>query len=64
LIEKYKVYPLTVLTTLTKKEKNLLMERSVVSCRQLKQQPEWLQDLGLNPKKSRAVQRELDEICL
>lgn len=64
LIEKYKLYPLTVLTTLTKKEKNLLMERFVVSCRQLKQQPEWLQELGLNPKKSRAVQRELDEICM
>jgi hypothetical protein len=63
LIEKYKVYPLTVLTTLTRKEKNYLMEHLVVSCSQLKQQPEWLQELDLNPKKSRAVQRELDEIC-
>jgi len=63
LIEKYKVYPLTVLTTLTRKEKNYLMEHLVVSCSQLKQQPEWLQELDLNPQKSRAVQRELDEIC-
>lgn len=63
LIEQYKVYPLTVLTTLSRKEKSLLMDRLVVSCRQLQQEPDALLELGLTPKKTQAIQQELDDIC-
>lgn len=63
LIERLNVYPLTVLTQLTKKEKNYLLDCCVVTCHQLKQQPELLAELNLSSRKSRAVQQELEDIC-
>ena len=63
LIERERVYPLTVLTGLTRKEKLSLMESGLVTCAQLKAKPESLGALGLSKKKLDAVIRELGELA-
>lgn len=62
LIEREKIFPITVLNNLTKKQKHLLMEQGVVTCAQLSEKPELFYNLGLSKKKQQLVANELKEI--
>lgn len=62
LIEREKIFPVTILKNLTKEQKHILMEREVVTCDQLSGKPALLKNLGLSKKKQQSVAEELKEI--
>lgn len=62
-IEEYKLYPITILHLLTKKEKKTLLEQEIVTCSQLLNQPDIMQVFNFKPKKMNRVIKELNSIC-
>ena len=64
LIEEVNIYPITILSKLTKKEKQALMQKDIVTCAQLCKNLNALEPLGLNPRKYRGLLKELDRICI
>ena len=62
-VERSGLYPVTCLTTLNKKEKQLLLSKNVVLCRRIYNQPELLQALGMSNKKLREVREEIEGLC-
>lgn len=63
LIEEVKIYPITILTKLTKKEKHAVIEKDIVTCGQLQQNLHVLDALNLSQRKYKALLKELQEIC-
>ncbi len=63
MIECVKVFPITVLTQLTKKEKQSLLEQDIVSCAQLLQNQQALTPLNLSSRKQSRLLDELHDIC-
>lgn len=63
LIERQGVYPLTVISQLTRKDKLALIDQGVITCSQLLEKKEMLDLLELSKNKLAAVIRELEEIC-
>lgn len=62
-LEKFKIYPITVLRNLTTKEKQYLLNQSIVTCSQLLEKPDLLIDLGLSKVKYNVLMKELNDIC-
>lgn len=62
IIEKERLYPVTVLTQLTNKEKQKLIEQGIVSCPQLLDNLEALDTIEFRQSKSTALIRELNDI--
>ncbi|MCW0482976.1 ATP cone domain-containing protein [Gaoshiqia sediminis] len=62
LMERYRVFPVTVLENLIKKQKTRLLELGVVTCRQLRDKPEVWGELGLSSRKTRQLTEELEQI--
>jgi hypothetical protein len=63
LIEREKIYPVTVLHQLTRKEKLDLLNLGIVTCSQLNLDRKVIDDFALSNKKLRALLQELDDIC-
>lgn len=63
LIEKLKIYPVTILHSLTRKEKQFLIDQEIVTCNQLAKDPDILNSMKLNNKKLNAISMELEHIC-
>ena len=63
LIEEVKIYPITVLTKLTKKEKEMVLEQDIVTCTQLQQNLHILDPLALSSRKYQELLKELEHIC-
>ncbi|MGY6562280.1 MAG: ATPase [Luteibaculaceae bacterium] len=63
LMSDFKIYPITLLNNLSKKDKLYLLEKGVVSCTGLKANQEALDSLNLSIQKQRAVNQELEIIC-
>lgn len=63
IIEKLKIYPITVVHNLTKKEKQSLLNQGIVTSNQVLQNPTLLDDMQLSKKKSDAILKELNDIC-
>ena len=61
-IERAGIYPLTVLTTLTVKEKQRLLDNGIVICSQLLDNLDALDEINLPRKKSTALVKELNDI--
>jgi hypothetical protein len=57
------MFPVTALTQINKREKQQLMDKGVVLCRQLASNHNLLKSLGLSEIKSRLVLSEIDELC-
>ena len=62
IIEREKIYPVTILSNLTKKEKVILMEQGIVTCSQLKEDIHLIDQLQLSKRKYNALKKELNEI--
>ncbi len=63
LVEKAKVFPVTILTQLSKKEKENLLEQNIVLCRQLRDKAdEILPAMGWKATKIKQMLKELDEL--
>ncbi|HEY9114729.1 MAG TPA: restriction endonuclease [Bacteroidales bacterium] len=54
-IDKSGLHPLTTLTTLTKREKHLLLEQGIVLCNELEKNPELLMKVGISEKQINKV---------
>ena len=63
IIEREKLYPVTILSNLTKKEKRNLMEQGVVVCSQLMEDMMLIDQLQPSKRKYNALKKELNEIC-
>jgi len=59
LIEKEKIFPITILTKLNKAEKKALMEDGIVTCDQLFRQASILERMGMSARKKNLVVKEL-----
>ncbi len=62
-LEKYNIYPITVLENLTSIEKDYLLEKGIVTCLQLLNKLESRHNLQLNKQKKGALLEELKSIC-
>jgi hypothetical protein len=62
LIEKYKIYPITILQNLTKQHKQLLLEKEVVTCNQLNADLKILNDFKLTNRRFNKLKNELKEV--
>ncbi|MDD3281403.1 MAG: restriction endonuclease [Bacteroidales bacterium] len=62
MIEKVKIYPVTILDSLTKTQKKQLISQGIVVCYQLVGNPEIIATLNLSHRKQNDLQRELKNI--
>lgn len=62
-VERYHMYPITVLTTLSPSQKQQLFDKGVVLCRDICQKHEILQELNLPKHKLDDIVREVEFVC-
>ncbi len=62
LLEKHKLYPVTILKTLISRNKQYLLEKGVVTCEQLNNNMNILQELKLSKVKTKRLMQELNEL--
>ena len=62
-IDKYGLYPITTLTSLTKKEKIQLIEKNIILVKELSKMPESLNHLGFSEKQKALVLAEVRKLC-
>ena len=63
LLERYKIYPITVLRNLSMKEKQHLLNQGIVTCAQLLKKPESLSLFELSENKHNRLMKELNNSC-
>ena len=63
LIEKLGVYPLTSMTTLSRSEKQKLLETGIVLCRDILDRPDLLDQLHITKERIRIISTEANSIC-
>lgn len=62
IIDNQKIFPITVLHNLTKAQKQQLMEKGVVICRQIYKAPEILEPFQIKPRKLKSLMKEIDDL--
>ncbi|MDE5421586.1 restriction endonuclease [Ancylomarina sp. DW003] len=62
-VEDSKLYPITILHKLTKKEKDILIKQGIVTCKQLLGDLTCIEQLELTKNKQNALEEELKAIC-
>jgi hypothetical protein len=63
LIQYYKLFPITTLTTLNRYQKRLLLQNNLVLCKDIAEQQKTLAQLGLKPKEINKLIRESEDVC-
>ena len=64
LVEDLKLYPITILHKLSRKQKQLLMKQGIVTCFQLLNDMSQVEQLKLTKRKETALHQELMDICI
>lgn len=64
LIEETKLHPLSCLTVLTQKERESMYQRGLVLCKDVKDDPNVLENAGITGKKVDAVLQEAHHLCV
>lgn len=62
LIETHKIFPITILSSLSRSNIQKLMQEGIVTCAQLKAGISTLEELGLSKNKQRSVAREIEAL--
>lgn len=62
LVERYHIYPITILRDLSQRDKQYLLNNKVVLCYQLREDVSLLDDLEMSRRKRRGVIKELEQI--
>lgn len=62
-INKSKLFPITVLTSLTKREKQQFLEEGIVLCKEIYEAPELLQKNGFSKMRIRKIQEDIKDLC-
>jgi len=63
-IDRLGLYPVTVSTLLTKREKQFLLSRNVVLCRELVSDKFYLDHLGISEMRKEKILKEINQLCL
>lgn len=63
LIDRLGLYPITCLTTLTKVEKQLLLDKNIVLCKEISDDVKLLDVAGVNPTRAKRVLEEVEKLC-
>jgi hypothetical protein len=63
-IDRLGLYPITVSTLLTKREKEFLLSRDIVLCRQLINDHFYLDHLGISESRKDRVLKEIQSLCI
>ncbi len=62
-IDRLALYPITVSTLLTNREKQFLLSRDIVLCRQLLKDVFYLDHLGISEKRKSGILKEISMLC-
>lgn len=62
-IDKSGLHPLTALTTLTKAEKTKLLDKGIVLCQELYENPVLLEQIGINKKRHKIILDDSEALC-
>ncbi|MGO2101647.1 MAG: ATPase [Psychroflexus halocasei] len=62
-IDKYALYPITTLTSLTKHEKNLIIENNIILTKELYATPEILNKIGVSNVRKKRIISEVKYLC-
>ncbi|MBZ9730979.1 restriction endonuclease [Salegentibacter sp. JZCK2] len=62
-VDKLGLYPITVSTLLSEREKNFLLSRDVVLCQELIDDTFYLDHLGINNPRKNKILKEMKELC-
>lgn len=62
-IDRLGLHPLTALTNLTKAEKNKLLDKGIVLCRELHANPHLLEQVGINKRRHKKILQDSEELC-
>lgn len=63
IIDREHIFPITTLTRLSIQEKQKLMEKGIVICRQITEKPSVLSGIGMDHKKQQKVIEEIKFLC-
>lgn len=63
-INNSKLYPITSLTSLTKREKSMLLDQGIVLCKEIYQQQEVLDPLRMSPTRIKKVMEDIEDLSL
>ncbi len=63
LIEKYNLFPITTLTSLTKSQKRQFMKKGFVLCKDARKHVKTLQSLGLSMPEIKKIVEESEAVC-
>ncbi len=63
LIQKYHLFPITTLTSLTKAQKRTFLKQGFVLCKDARKHTKTLQSLGLTPREIKKVIAESEAVC-
>jgi hypothetical protein len=63
LIDRLGLYPITCLTTLTKVEKQRLLDKNIVLCKELSDDRQHLERTGVTPTRLKRVLEEVERLC-
>ncbi|MGQ1909548.1 ATP-binding protein [Marinifilum sp. RC60d5] len=64
IVEELRLYPVTILHNLTRKQKQELLNKGIVTCFQLKENKEILGTISLSDRKNKQLMKELQDICV
>ncbi|SFZ94822.1 Restriction endonuclease [Flaviramulus basaltis] len=62
-IDKLGLHPLTALTTLTKAEKAKLLDKGIVLCKDLHENPTLLKQIGIDKKRHKKILEDSEALC-
>ncbi|WP_372947189.1 ATP cone domain-containing protein [Mariniphaga sp.] len=62
LIDRDKIFPITVLHNLTIAQKQQLMEKGIVICKQISENPEVLEPFQIKPRKLNSLRKEISDL--
>lgn len=63
LITRVGLHPVTSISSLSKQDKEMLLETDVIFCSQLHEKPELLQKIGIENRKANRIMKEVAAIC-
>lgn len=62
-IDKSGLHPLTALTTMTKAEKKMLLNKGIVLCRELHERPLLLEQIGIDKTRHKKILEDSEKLC-
>jgi predicted nuclease with TOPRIM domain len=63
IIDRSGLYPITCLTSLSKSEKQQLLDMKIVLCSEIQENDQFLKKVGVKDSKLSAVKDELEKLC-